>query len=900
MAALSTIAGITKAISGGLTKKKIMQGAGNALKNTAKGALKRGRRKRGGPGSPDGSEGGSIIQSPSGAIVPTSPLMGDIVVPYPEEPAKNNPKPTSQVNFKTITEQLESIVALTSAIEKASGQSVKTKKKINETNRKNKEKAAKRAKEEKREGGGLLGFLGGKVGEVAEASGIMSFLGNILAGFIVVNLLPLIPGILGAIKTIGGNLHYFYLGFRGIGETFKAGSKAFKKSMGPILDDLKGAAKPITEAFGKAGQRIKNLFKGLGNIVPKFITKGLDAVADGARAVSEGAKNLGRVVTGNTRGAQLGASAKNLKKLTETTGKGVQQATQGALRMRRLHGDEAARMYKGLMDNGMSNAKAAKYVTNQIKAGKLTSAPLKGSLAGGIKGSSILKKGPLKTGKRALIKFLGKGAVAKKVLGNIPIIGPLIVAITSLLSGEPVAQALFKTAGTFIGGLLGLAIPIPILGPIIGEIIGEYLGDLTYIALMGGGISAVGEKLKQDLTDLMSTGQMAMEWVGNGFGRFMKGIPKMSIFGLGEVPNPLWMMNPFNMFEKMGLFWKAFFTDEPMADGETKNQDDDGDESGVTNVSDVRRDTKGARAGDFIEASDGTLGVFDGMGTRGLKEGEQELYESGASNVDGTKRPSTPKTSTGEAMKTGLRTGASQFIGGSADYHIDTQIMKSVPMEQKVAMVDQMAAGYAKQGRVMEFSNQGVAGETWDTNMSYEQKVKLLERAFAAHSHSRYSDRNSIDYYIPKKGDSRYDKSAEGAEILAPTVGGQTATYSSGGGYGNFVEIKDEQGNVIARTGHGDTRFGPKSGTVDITGEPSKPEKPQVTPQKPPSSQSIEKQASYDQDDSGPQAPIVLPPTQQPQSPMTGSSTRIVPVGSEDVLNSYYKSQFIGHLYKQG
>ena len=51
--------------------------------------------------------------------------------------------------------------------------------------------------------------------------------------------------------------------------------------------------------------------------------------------------------------------------------------------------------------------------------------------------------------------------------------------------------------------------------------------------------------------------------------------------------------------------------------------------TGVTNVSTVRRDTEGAQASDFIMASDGTLGVFDGMGTRGLREGEQELFDSG-------------------------------------------------------------------------------------------------------------------------------------------------------------------------------------------------------------------------------------------------------------------------------
>ena len=159
-----------------------------------------------------------VLSSISEAIVPTSPLMGDLVVPYPEEPADNKPQSVGQVDFKTITAQLESIVALTSTLEKVSGQSVKSKKKIKETNRKNKEKAANRAKEEKREGGGVLGFLGGQAGELAESAGILSFLSNILAGFVVVNLLPLIPGILQSIKFMGGNLHYFYHGFRGIGE----------------------------------------------------------------------------------------------------------------------------------------------------------------------------------------------------------------------------------------------------------------------------------------------------------------------------------------------------------------------------------------------------------------------------------------------------------------------------------------------------------------------------------------------------------------------------------------------------------------------------------------------------------------------------------------------------------
>ena len=48
----------------------------------------------------------------------------------------------------------------------------------------------------------------------------------------------------------------------------------------------------------------------------------------------------------------------------------------------------------------------------------------------------------------------------------------------------------------------------------------------------------------------------------------------------------------------------------------------------------------------FIMASDGTLSVFDGRGTRGLKEGERELFDSGATNIDGTKQPKpTPSSS---------------------------------------------------------------------------------------------------------------------------------------------------------------------------------------------------------------------------------------------------------------
>jgi hypothetical protein len=209
------------------------------------------------------------------------------------------------------------------------------------------------------------------------------------------------------------------------------------------------------------------------------------------------------------------------------------------------------------------------------------------------------------------------------------------------------------------------------------------------------------------------------------------------------------------------------------------------------------------------------------------------------------------------AVDTGLKTGPSQYIGGSTDYHIDAQFMKNQPMEQKVAMLDQMARGYATQGRKIEFSNQAVSGEVYDPDLPYEDKVKLIERAFGAHSHSRYSDRSSIDFFVPFKQYDRWHSSAEGAPLLAPSVGGGSMSYSSGGDYGNFVEVKDPDGNVIFRMGHGDTRYGRSSGTVQF-----EEKKPDPTPQQP---------------QTPPEAPVLPKPDPTPQEPQTPPEPPVLP-----------------------
>jgi hypothetical protein len=180
------------------------------------------------------------------------------------------------------------------------------------------------------------------------------------------------------------------------------------------------------------------------------------------------------------------------------------------------------------------------------------------------------------------------------------------------------------------------------------------------------------------------------------------------------------------------------------------------------------------------------------------------------------------------AFATGLKTGASRYIGGSSDYHIDTKFAKSLSLEDRVKMMDKLAAAYAARGRKIEFSNSSVAGEVYDLNKTLAERMDLLRRAQSAHGHSRHSRYDSIDYYIPSIRENRFGKSAEAAEILVPTVAGGKVNYSQGGGYGAFITLTDEKGNVLLKTGHGDVRTA-KTGSVTIPTKPINKDIP-ITP----------------------------------------------------------------------
>ena len=182
--------------------------------------------------------------------------------------------------------------------------------------------------------------------------------------------------------------------------------------------------------------------------------------------------------------------------------------------------------------------------------------------------------------------------------------------------------------------------------------------------------------------------------------------------------------------------------------------------------------------------------------------------------------PINPTMVTGNVLDTELRTGPAGRIGVGDEYHIDTKFHKGLSMPQIVGMMDELALGYRKRGREIEFSNDAVAGIIYNPDASMSEKQKLMQRVFAAHSHSMHADFHSIDYYVPHIGKGRRDKSAEGVNILTPTVRGGRVNYGTGGGWGASVTVTDAEGNIISKTGHGDTRSA-KSGSISIPQDPA-------------------------------------------------------------------------------
>ena len=471
------------------------------------------------------------------------------------------------------------------------------------------------------------------------------------------------------------------------------------------------------------------------------------------------------------------------------------------------------------------------------------------------------------------------------------------------MSGDPIEQTLFKTGGAAIGGVLGSFIPVPVVGTLVGEIVGEYVGDLLYVLTKdgeGGGVDAVGNKLKEDWNNTI--GNIVTAVLGGS-----KEGPQRSDF-----PNT---RTGSEAYQKARDEWRK--QQELITMG-----------GGVTNMSTVKRDTKDAKFGDFIMASDGTLSVFDGRGTRGLKEGERELFDSGATNIDGTKQPK-PTTSSSSvygsahlkdyAMKNGITdpTELAMFMAQmsheSGSFRYAEEIHDGSDYEgSSILGNNQPGDGPRFKGRgYIQLTgrwNYGHYGKMIGVDLVNNPQLAADPDIAAAIAIAYYMDR--VDRGAARRGDVK------------------SVTYAINGGYNG---LKDRQRRfdlyMKGQTPEGDVKGSVASPQISSPsqseGEPvikpqnTNPSESLETPetatpaQVSPSTQSqsqmsngitgLSQQLSYEQ--TGNTVVMMQAPTgylNGQQMPMTSGVSGGTPIimGSGDVVNSYYKSQALGALYK--
>ena len=477
-------------------------------------------------GSGEPSKGGALAVRPTTSLVPSP---GGDVQKFTGREGEYGSVEDNVIRIKSKVIAVDSILKGTVAAEKAR----------KDKQRKAQEQADAAAAESNLEGkkkkkkGPNLKSLVPKVAMNAFQK-LVNFFQTIVLGYVTIQLLPLLPQLLKFVKGLSGVVDWFLdigLGLlNGLMTLVDWGYKLYDMGMGALKN-----------AIGEEGaEKLTSFMGGLKDLISGFLVWKII-----------GQKILTSVVKTITRAFRIAKVI--LKK---------------AIRFARRFLKNAGGFVKNV------GSKVLKVGGKVLNVGKNVLST----------GKNVLAKGASKIGGFAT-KIFGKAAnviapalktalpAVKGFARRIPILGPIIVGLVSAMTGDPVGQALFKAGGAALGGALGTFIPIPVLGTLIGETVGVYVGDVFYELLMGGGMAAAGQKLKDDFGKLLSGGEKVFEWIKDGFGRLMEGLPKGPI-GLGK-----WFLFG-NIVDKVKLIGKAFFSRDPMT-GEKEDEDIDDTKKGA-------------------------------------------------------------------------------------------------------------------------------------------------------------------------------------------------------------------------------------------------------------------------------------------------------------------------------
>lgn len=388
---------------------------------------------------------------------------------------------------------------------------------------------------------------------------IKRFFGNILAGGLLKLLLNnkenIFKGINLGIKN-WRHITRFLLG----PELRKPLSKLLKFSAKSLLNPFYLPGKILKGSIKLLGKGIKLTFVGIASAINLAIKSALKVAKGIIASIKAGAKLGGKALRLGIKGAQAaGRFARSALRFGNRAtraftgslkgGQGLKGATQavGTAAQRSARQSAAIRAQA-------QKAKEAKQAAEKAKKAQEAAEKAKNAQEAAEKAKKAREAAAAaQKAKAASNAATTAGTVAKAARRSIriPVIGPLLVALDSWLSGDPPSQTLFKAGGAAIGGLLGNFIPIPILGMMLGEYIGEYVGNLFYYSLKTpGGWKKAGEILFDDLKKAFDTGKQVLDWLGKGVTRYVTNWPKL------RIPNPA-IPGPLRAALEAATLWRS-------------------------------------------------------------------------------------------------------------------------------------------------------------------------------------------------------------------------------------------------------------------------------------------------------------------------------------------------------
>ena len=752
MAIAGLLGGVAKTVAKDRAKSFI-----TGRKKTVKpAAIKRG----GGGGETPGEKGGALTVRPQASMIPASVNTGAITPISGAEMASTKGSEEDTINVIRIKViEIDKVLKGTLAQQKAA--SKKDKKSDEKQRRKKQEKLLEKVDTGKKDRGIK------KLGAPAKGlfGGIFDFLKNILIGRLLVVLLEKRPNL------PGGNLLMFLAG---------TAEKIIDVIIGVIdaiggflawgqekLDGIRSSL--VSDKGEEAGERFDGLLSALTNLFNAT------------------------VIVGSVFGALGAGAGKGKDKKGKGKGKGP-KGTKGP--KGKVKADKKTRTRRASKEARKRYARRfGKDAAKQRFAGQ-TRGPIKGSLT---------RRGLGKAPARAALKTLGKGGVQAmkgiaKGFSRIPIVGPLIVAVSSLLAGEPLGQAAFKGVGAAIGGLLGSFIPIPVIGTLLGEAAGVFVGDLLYSLMLGGGPEEAKQKFMNALQTALDAGGLILKFVGDGFKKFTN-----KFFETNPIEIPDEGFRRFaatKVVEFLGM--KDFLKDRDYLENDQVAK--------FPNIMNLLNPLVSVP----MMANSFFGDMFSGTSSGGTSPTSTPITASASGSVDESSQiPMETNASVAGATGKGMRTGPAGYdrIGAGAAYHVDTKFHKSIGMGGMIAAMDKLADEYTARGKEIVFSGQGYARlKAYKSNLSSDEKRKLMQSAIDAHSHSSFMRAEGFlpfDYYIPDISANKdlYHPSTEGAEILLPDMGGDIKVGAHYSGYGKSANIFDTSGKMVAMTGHGDLAY---------------------------------------------------------------------------------------------